>query len=175
MEDWAETDGLTPKALRGQPLPLLHTVEYLCCSFSRPPPAGPRLSGNTSGPGYSANETTHKHSILKSPWTPPKSQIQLLASTKFSCPVTFYHPTFSQQLSSKTNLRSTWMAHVFLKPASIIHLIAKLLVSTNSSQESDGIRKWTNTSRFYTVFHIINPTSPKALTQGIIMNVGFIS
>lgn len=59
MEDWAETEGLTPKALRDQPLPLLHTVDYQGCSFSRPPPAGPRLSGNTSGPGYSANETTH--------------------------------------------------------------------------------------------------------------------
>lgn len=67
----------------------------------------PQVSDNIGGPGHSENETNHERSILQSTWTPLNSKIQLSASTQFSCPITSYHPTFSQQISSKTNLRST--------------------------------------------------------------------
>lgn len=105
-----------------------------------------------------------------------KTKLCLSTSSQSSCRLTS-HPTSSQSITFKTNLKGTWMVHVFLNLAWILQSITKLLVSTNASPESRCINRLTKISCYRIVLYIMNlpSISPEAQTQETVVSVCFIS
>lgn len=122
-----------------------------------------RMKGNIQDLGYSKSERHHSGSIPTKYLHVSKTKLRLSTSSQSSCRL-ISHPTSSQSITFKTNLKGTWMVHVFLNLAWIIQSITKLLVSTNASPESRCINRLTKISCFWIVLYIMNlpSISPEA-------------
>lgn len=110
-----------------------------------------RMKGDIWRLGYSRSEINHYGSIATKYLYASKTKLRLSTSSQSSC-----HPTCSQSITSKTNLKGTWMVHVFLNLAWIIHSITKVLVLTNASPKSCCINRLTKISCFRIVLYIMN-------------------